>query len=182
MNKVGNAIASQLVWLIAVGGAARGFGWAGPAAVGAFAILQAHGNIALRRDAWAVASCATIGFACDSAFAATGLVRYASPGAWPHLAPMWIVALWASFGLTLHHSLAFLQSRLWLAAALGALFGPFSYYAAARAWQAIELAQPTAATLGVIALAWAIALPMLLLIARQHSAPRPHVPFPEFSP
>lgn len=182
MNKVGNAIASQLVWLIAVRGAARGFGWAGPVAIVVFALLQVHSNTAIRRDMWAIASCVVLGFACDSTFAATGLVRYASPGPWPNLAPMWIVALWASFGLTLHHSLSFLQARLWLAVALGALFGPLSYYAAADAWQAVELAQPPVATLAVIALAWAIAMPLLLLIAREHSMSRPQVQSQELSP
>lgn len=183
MNTLGNAIASQLVWLLAVGGAARGYGWAGPVAVCVFAALQMHGSHAIRKDVWTVIACSTIGFACDSVFAATGLVRYASPGPWPQLAPMWIVALWASLGLTLHHSLSFLQTRLRLAALLGAIVAPLSYYAAAGAWQAVELAQPLAATLALLAIAWAIVLPLLLSIARrQQPAPRRHMQPSELSP
>ncbi len=183
MNNLGNAIASQLAWLLAVGGAARGYGWAGPVGVCVFAALQMHGSHAIRKDVWAVVTCAAIGFVCDSMLAATGLVRYASPALLPQLAPMWIVALWASLGLTLHHSLSFLQTRLWLAALLGAIVAPLSYYAAARAWQAVELAQPLAATLSILSISWAIAFPLVVFVAsRQQSAPHLHMQPSELSP
>ncbi|MCY7353636.1 MAG: DUF2878 domain-containing protein [Lysobacter sp.] len=170
MSNLANAIASQLLWLLAVGGAARGFGWAGPVGVCVFAMLQMQGNNANRKDLHAVVVCVAIGFLCDSMFATTGMVRYASPGPWPQLAPVWIVALWASLGLTLQHSLSFLQSRLWLAALLGAMAAPSSYYAAARAWHAIDLAQPLAATLAMLAVTWAIVLPLVVLIARRQQS------------
>jgi len=240
MNNLANAIGPQLLWLLAVGGAGHGYGWAGPVGVCIFAALQMYrckdrlvnravipaqpgelhhsspldlhrasrGKVenglpplaavkhfgmrwipdrsvagheeqprifhaALRRDLLPVAACIAIGFLCDSVFAATGLVRYASPGPWPQLAPMWIVALWAGLGLTLQHSLAFLQSRLWLAALLGAVAAPMSYYAAARAWQAIDLAQPLAMTLSILAITWALVLPLVVLIARRQQHPAP---------
>ena len=42
MNNLANAIASQLLWLLAVGGAARGYGWAGPVGACIFAALQIY--------------------------------------------------------------------------------------------------------------------------------------------
>jgi hypothetical protein len=80
----------------------------------------------------------------------------------------WLVALWALFATTLNGSLRMLQGRPWLAAGLGAVGGPLAYYAGARLG-ALELVQP-AAMMAALALAWALATPLLLLLARRLAA------------
>ncbi|WP_426806225.1 DUF2878 family protein, partial [Stenotrophomonas sp. SrG] len=59
------------------------------------------------------------GLVVDGLAGTSGQVVYAA--AWPNawLAPVWILARWAAFGMTLTVSLKVLQRRLWLAARLG---------------------------------------------------------------
>jgi hypothetical protein len=77
----------------------------------------------------------------------------------------WLVILWALFATTLNSSLRALQSRPWIAAALGAAGGPLAYYAGARLG-ALQFLEP-AAMLAALALGWALATPLLLSLARR---------------
>src|SRR5690554_7704503 len=43
--------------------------------------------------------------------------------------PLWLILLWASFAATILHSMAWLLEKTWLAALLGAIAAPWSYYA-----------------------------------------------------
>lgn len=172
MRSLANAAAFQLVWFAAVIGAGSGRAWPGVLAVLLFALLHLSMNPRhWSADLSLVLSAAVAGFALDSVFVATGLLRYAAP--WPSgaLAPAWIVALWINLALTLNHSLRWLQPRPWLAAALGAGAAVCSYLAAARGWQAVEFAAPETRTLAIVAACWALLLPMLCTVARR-MAPR----------
>ncbi|MEO7325607.1 MAG: DUF2878 domain-containing protein [Dokdonella sp.] len=161
-----NAIAFQIVWTCAVAGAAYGAPWAGPIAVGLFALYQLGVSRTARNDACLIGFATVLGGICDSWLAHAQIVQYASP--WPSeaFAPVWIIALWVNLALTLNHSLAFLQRNLYVAAILGALSAPLSYLIAARAWHAVWLAEPMAPTLLVLAALWAIATPILAALAR----------------
>ena len=77
----------------------------------------------------------------------------------------WLVILWALFATTLNSSLRVLQSRPWIAAALGAAGGPLAYYAGASLG-ALQFLEP-AAMLAALALGWALATPLLLSLARR---------------
>ena len=81
-----------------------------------------------------------------------------------------MVALWMGFATTLRHSLAWLQPRLILAAALGSIGGPLAYYAGERLG-AIRIEDASGAYVGVAAI-WAIALPALLHLARRLGSER----------
>ena len=76
--------------------------------------------------------------------------------------PSWMIGLWLAFACTLDVSMRWLQTKLWLAALLGFLFGPLAYIAA----ESMGAVQFTASTLTLawIAAEWAIALPLLLWI------------------
>jgi hypothetical protein len=98
-----------------------------------------------------------------------GWVRYAvaAPALPPGGAPLWILALWVAFALTLTRSLAWLQGRLLLGMVLGAIGAPLSYWSAARGWQAVRFPAPAIAGFAGLALGWALAMPLLLLLARR---------------
>ena len=66
-----------------------------------------------------------------------------------------------------------LQSRLVMASALGAAFGPLSYLAGSAAG-AVEIVQPAIVYLA-LSIGWAILLPGLVLLARQLDGTRPPV-------
>ena len=159
-----NAIGFQLVWVACVAGAARGWWWAGPLALAIFAIVELQGSRAPRIDVTMMAGAAVLGFALDTLWLRYGLLRFATPLPSSLLAPVWIVALWMAFALTLNQSLAGLRPRPVLAAAFGAIGGPLSYAAAERLG-AVTLIEPRWTTLAVLAFAWGLLTPLLLRFA-----------------
>lgn len=116
---------------------------------------------------------AVVGFFVDSFCIRGGLFVYAAPVPSPDYAPIWIVALWMSFALTLNHSLAWLKSHLPLASVLGAVGAPLAYLAAARGWHALAIAADPTLAFGALALAWAILTPTLFWLAGRLSPPMP---------
>jgi hypothetical protein len=156
-----NAIGFNIVWFITVFGAARGLAWAGPAAVLLFAAVQVSLASRPRYDLTAMAVFASAGIVIDSAWSLSGAVTYAAGWPSPHLAPIWLITLWAAFALTLGHSLAWIRSRPALAAVFGLLGGGFSYWVGARVG-AVELAIPGWIYGVAVGLGWAVALPVLI--------------------
>jgi len=158
-----NAVAFNIVWAITVFGAAAGLAWAGPAAVLIFAALQVSMSARPHYDLAAMAVFATAGIAIDSAWSLSGALSYAAGWPSPHLAPIWLVTLWAGFSLTLGHSLAWLRPRPALAAAFGFFGGGFSYWVGARIG-AVELAMSGVLYGVIVGLCWAVALPLLIRV------------------
>ena len=160
-----NAIFYQLTWIAAVAGAGHGLWWAGPVALTIFAGWQLSVSTQRRADAVLLLCAAAIGFAIDSSLVQTGVLSYAAAMPWPHLAPIWIVALWMSFALTLNHCLAYLKAHLIVAAALGAIGAPLAYWAAASSWGAIHFVAAPFTALMVLAAIWAVLTPALCWLA-----------------
>ncbi len=165
-----NFLLLQAAWAACVLGAARDSAWLGPLVTAglltAHLWLRAERQRELRAILWA----AGIGLVLDSLLVALGFVRFAAPGPWPALlVPAWIVALWAAFGATLRGALAWLARRPFLAAGLAAVGSPLSFLSA-RALGALEFPRPLPLTLAVIALEWALLVPLLLRLA--HGATR----------
>jgi hypothetical protein len=163
---IANLIAFQGVWFAAVIGAANGMPWAGPVAALAFAALHFAWTPDRAGDLRLLLLSLPLGLAADSLLAATGLLRFDSP--WPSekLAPAWILAMWAGFALTLNHSMAFLRGRPWLAALFGLVGGPLAYWGAAKGFGAVAFGGPPALALAVLAVVWAIALPLMYALQR----------------
>ncbi|HMM56690.1 MAG: DUF2878 domain-containing protein [Proteobacteria bacterium] len=165
----------QATWLAAIAGAARGWWWAGPAMLAVFAAWQLSVSNERRADLEVMACAAIAGFAVDTLCVRGGIFTYAAPVPSPDFAPIWIVALWMSFALTLNHSLTWLKAHLALASVLGAVGAPLAYLAAARGWNALSFAARPALALGALAIAWAILAPTLFYLARhlvrKHRAP-----------
>jgi hypothetical protein len=168
-----NVIFYQATWLAAIAGAARGWWWAGPAMFAAFAAWQLAVSRLRVADLELMLCAAVVGFFVDSFCIRGGLFVYAAPVPSPDYAPIWIVALWMSFALTLNHSLAWLKSHLPLASVLGAVGAPLAYLAAARGWHALAIAADPTLAFGALALAWAILTPTLFWLAGRLSPPMP---------
>ncbi|TRX55053.1 DUF2878 domain-containing protein [Thalassomonas sp. M1454] len=77
--------------------------------------------------------------------------------------PLWLALLWIGFATTIKAFLSFLQKKLLLAALLGLFAGPISYYFAMQL-NAVSFPQPLAQTLIILAIIWAILLPLLLVL------------------
>lgn len=163
-----NLIGYQLVWFAAVIGAGRGTPWPGTIAAALFVAWQL--SAAGRAREWRLLVAAVVaGALVDGGLAGSGLARYAaaSPALPTGGAPLWILALWSAFALTLTQSLSALRTRLWLAPVLGAVGAPLAYLGAARGWQAVSFAAPIWPAVLALAIGWAIALTLLAHLARR---------------
>lgn len=172
-----NLIGYQIVWFCAVIGAGRGLWWPGAAAAAIFIPLHFAFARQHRRGRAADFGLLLIALLCgtvlDGTMAITELGRYAANEAAlpPGGAPLWILSMWASFALTLRHSMTFLLGRPFLALAFGALGGPLAYLGASRGWQAIVFAEPRWMALLLLAVGWGLAIPVMTMLARQWSMP-----------
>ncbi|MBK8103652.1 MAG: DUF2878 domain-containing protein [Cellvibrionales bacterium] len=113
-----------------------------------------------------IALIAAIGFAVDSTISWLGYLVYPAHllSDW-HIAPLWMAALWCSFATLFLYGLQWLQHRLLLAAALGAIVGAGTYYVGAGlsgARSGINIPE----FLVCHAALWAIMTPLFALLAK----------------
>ena len=155
----------QGVWLAAVGGAGHGLWWPGPLALIPFAVWQIAANPRPHAELRLMLVVGLMGCLLDSAFAANSVLAFAAAVPSPTLAPVWIVAIWMAFALTLTTTFRFLDERPWLAALLGALGAPLAYLAAAHGWGAVSFPRGEAIAVVALAAGWVLALPASLSIA-----------------
>jgi hypothetical protein len=182
MNLAVNFVAFQLGWFACVIGAAKGLPWVGVLVV--LAVIALH-LARVRRpvpELRLVGLAMALGLLVDSLLLATGWLSYPAglwlPGPWgSYLAPYWIVAMWALFATTLNVSMGWLRGRPWLAVLMGAVGGPLSYLGGEELG-AIELTEPVAA-MAALAVAWAVAMPLLMKAAERLDGVRDTV-LPDF--
>lgn len=162
MRKITNFTAFQIAWFAAVLGAAHGMPWIGVVVVPSGLAL----HLALSPD-WtpelllAMAAAGT-GFVFDSILIALGMF---SPVAYLFPAPfssLWMIMLWVNLAATLNVSMAWLRGRYVLGTVLGAIGGPLAYYSGGKLGAMTRL--PDTGDLIGIGIAWAIALPLLLVV------------------
>jgi hypothetical protein len=159
-----NFLAFQTGWFASVFGAAQQLPWLGPLAVTLVVTLHAARARRPQRELALVAVAMLLGAVLDSLLLASGWLRYPS-GYWlPGLAPYWIIGMWGLFATTLNVSMRWLHGQPVLAMLMGAAGGPLSYLAGERLG-GIVLTR-TGPALVALALAWAIAMPLLMRLAR----------------
>lgn len=172
-----NLLGYQAVWMAAVWSAGQGRAWIGMVACVAFIAWQWVASSVRADDGRVLLAALACGWLIESVARMGGLLVHASPQ--PALpAPAWIVLLWGAFAMTLNHSMAWFGTRRWVAAAFAAVGGPLAYLGAARGFGAVAFPQHAWPALAYLGLAWAIALPLLLRIARASSpviAPAPEL-------
>ena len=159
----------QVGWFACVLGAASGHAWAG---AGLALVLVAMHLLLVRdrrREAQLLLAAGALGLVLDSLQLNLGVFRYPSGTPWAGLAPPWIVVLWLQFATLLHFGLRWLAGRYRLAALLGFVGGPLSFWAGER-MGAIEFAAPSAYL--ALACVWAAAMPTLVWLG-DRLEPRP---------
>ncbi|MGQ0800270.1 MAG: DUF2878 domain-containing protein [Pseudomarimonas sp.] len=168
-----NVVGFQIVWIAAVAGAARGWWWAGPLALVIFASIQLTISRWRAADFKVMLVAAVLGFAIDSLWVQLGWIQFQSPQPWTTFAPIWIVAMWMGFALTLNHSLSALKAHPVVAVVFGLIGGPLAYWIAASVWHAATIEASWLPYVG-LALSWALVTPLLLRLA-QRLMPSPAV-------
>jgi hypothetical protein len=107
---------------------------------------------------------ALAGFALDSLLFISGIL--AAPGV-TLLPPLWLALLWPAFGTTLLYAFAGLRAIPLLAAAAGAIGGGTSYLAGVKL-SPVEFGLGPIVSLAVLAVLWAILMPLLLTVAHRY--------------
>lgn len=164
-----NLLGYQLVWFLLVTGASSGNPWPALLAGTLFVAWQLGRSPRPHAELRLLAAAVALGMLVDGIAAITGWLHYASPSPAlpPHGAPVWILMLWACFSTTINRSLAVVRGRPWLAALFGATGAPLAYLAAARGWHAVSMSPvPGLLWIGVC---WALALPLLAMLAQRWS-------------
>ncbi len=87
------------------------------------------------------------------------LIEFPNPASDPF--PHWLLAMWFLLATVFPISHRFLQSRLWLAAFLGAIFGPLSYYSG-EALQILSFKTPMG--IAIYALFWGTFFPATIYL------------------
>jgi hypothetical protein len=168
-NPLISFVAFQACWFACVAGASRGLPWLGPVVVVCFATAHLWATPSGQPragQAWLLGLAGLVGYAADSALVLSGVLSFpphASLG-WPSSA--WMVALWVAQAATLTGAMSWLADRYLVGAVVGAVGGPLAYLAGVRLGAAILGPSQTAALM-VVAIEWALAMPLLLWIARQ---------------
>ena len=168
MNRIGlglNLLGFQLLWWVAVLGAARGGGLA--SALLALVVVGWHLHQAQQpgRALGLLAVVTLLGGLSDALLLHGGVLRFAAADLGPACPPSWMLALWLGFATSLNVSLRWLQGHPVWAALLGAVGGVASYAGGAHLGAATLLAPVTAMVL--VALCWAALMPLFMRLARR---------------
>lgn len=159
---VANALAFQLGWFACVLGAANDAAWLGVSVV----VLVVGVQVALAPRPGGEAALAglalLLGATFETALIVTGGVIHLGS---PVIPPAWMLALWPLFAGTLNLSMGWLKGRWMLAALLGGLAGPLSYWAGARLG-ALQVGDPVI-FVAVLSTGWAVLTPLLIHYARR---------------
>ena len=157
----------KATWYITVQGAATSGPWPGAAAAlawlaGAVYLLR-PGRAGLLR--WTVI--AGLGGACEALLHGMGIVDYPAPSdAWAlGPLPLWILGLWLILATLLSSKLAIFAERPTLAAVIGAVGGPCSFWVGSR-FGATSLGPDPALAVAAIALEWLLLLPLCARLAQ----------------
>lgn len=164
-----NLAGFQAGWFACVLGAAHGVPWLGPLV--AVPVLAWHLATARHpgRAALLLAVAALVGLGLDTLLIRAERITFAEGVLLEGWAPYWMVCLWALFASTFEVSLRWLREKPVLAALFGALGGPLAYGAGARVGAA-TLLEPVWAGLLLVSLIYALATPLLMLLARELEA------------
>lgn len=161
-----NLAGFQFGWFACVLGAAHGMPWLGPLVALPVLVRHLRAAAAPGAEAALLLVAALVGLAIDSALVATGRLAFTEGVLLPGFAPYWMVTLWLLFASTFNVSLRWLRERPLFAAGLGAVGGPLAYLAG-RGLGAATILEPAWATHLAVAVAYAVATPALLALARR---------------
>lgn len=167
MQLVINFVLFQVAWFICVISAARQLEW--------FAVLSIALAIAVhlllvkerKAELLLILTAGLIGLLLDSLLISLGVFTPMNSWGLANFAPLWLIALWMLFGITLNHSLRWLQQRYLVAAVMGFVFAPVAYWAGQRLGAlTFPPDQSPVFSLLTIGICWILVTPLLLLCSQ----------------
>ena len=163
-STIANVVLYQIGWFGCVLAAASGR----PILAMLVALASAAFHLALANNRRLEASVLLVsgltGLVVDTATVQLGILSFPAQLGPAGMAPLWIVALWMQFGMTLRFCFSWLSGRYLLASVLGFFGGPLSFLAGARLG-AVEVGEPFVVSLLLLGALWSAALPLLVATA-----------------
>lgn len=164
MPKVINLVVFNLFWFACILGAGNGMPWIGVVAV----TLSAAGHLIYAKliQPLLILYVATffIGFAADTIVLTTGAISFPAHAQLGLPVPIWMTFMWLNFATSLNLSMSWIRGRYLIAALFGFFGGPGAYYTGMKL-DAINLGDDLWRSLLIIGIQWAVAMPVLALIA-----------------
>ncbi len=163
-----NVALSYAAWFAVAMLAARGQFWLAvvPSVVALVIHLSVTPAVKRRPEVMLAAAAIPLGICVEAIHMASGAIQYGAGASVAGLPPAFMIGLWVAFATLVTTSLSWLKDRLWLAVVFGALASSPSYFAGSKLG-ALTLGEPLWHSLAIIGLVWAVALPLLILIARR---------------
>jgi len=150
-------------WFACIVSGAKGLPWLGVAAAAAVIWVHLRAAPRPRREGLVITAAVLLGALWDGQISGHGWVAYAGGTPMRWLPPLWILATWAAFATLLNVSFRWLRGRYGLAMAIGGLSAPFAYAVGASLGAASFPDRFVA--LSVVAVGWAVSLPVLVALA-----------------
>jgi hypothetical protein len=164
-----NFLLFQTGWFATIYGAANGLPWVGVAVVVPILMWHLVTSSLWQAELKLMLALAVIGAVLDQSLLFLGLVTF-PPAGWPaSLLPVWMVMLWMLFATTLNVSMRWMGGRYAIAIVFGAVGGVLAYLAGEKLG-AILLHDHV--SLLMIALNWALAMPLAVYLAGYFSHPK----------
>lgn len=145
--------------------------WLGPVVTTAWLIPHlcfSANQVPVREDLVLILASGVIGYLLDSTLVLLGFMTFpeATRLGWP--STVWMVALWMGFAATFNGCMSWLKGRYLLGILAGAIFAPLAYRAGVYL-DALEFDQGVL-SLAAVALAWSLAMAVLLYLQARLSA------------
>ncbi|MFM9967731.1 MAG: DUF2878 domain-containing protein, partial [Burkholderiales bacterium] len=163
MSNAINIVAFQAGWFACILSAANGMPWLAAGVSLAVVLLHLARAHDVRAELKLALAAGIAGAMFENALALAGWTGFEGGVLIAGSAPLWMVAQWMMFATTLNLSLAWMKSRLLLAALFGAIGAPLSYLGGERLG-ALQILDRDAA-LWALGLGWALLAPLLLILA-----------------
>ena len=147
-----NFVLFQITWFACVLGSAKGYPWLGAIIVTLSLFWHlSQAKPKLIEAKWCLIAL-VIGAVFDQMILSLGLIQYNNNGWSASMVPVWILALWLAFALTLNVSMRWLRGKYLVALVFGAVGGPLAYMGAQKLG-AVTLGEHSLIVLGI---GWAL--------------------------
>ena len=170
MQLMVNFILFQIGWFACVISAARQLEWLALLSIGI--CIAIHLSIVKDRmsELQIILTAGLMGLIIDSTLISLGVFIPEFSIGVGGIAPLWLVGMWMLFGITINHSLRWLNQRYFIAAVMGFVFAPVAYLAGQRLGAlTFPSDYPDYISLLAIGSCWIFVTPLLLVSTRYFS-------------
>lgn len=164
-----NAVLFQVLWFACVLGSTYTLIWPAAVMMAAMMLWQLHPSRRHPNDIKVLLTAIVLGLIIDSIWVSFGFMDFKDPRPFQWLSPAWIIIMWAGFALTINHSMNWLSLHPMLPALMGLIGGPLAYFGGQRLGAVEYLTDPLLISC-MLAIAWALALSILVIVGNAKSA------------